>query len=83
MQTKNKVYNVYYSQDGEQIEQTQIDENNEELAWELFKEFGHERNDGSGLVFEEDYSEEGYKDEQFQIYNEGAWMNAESVDFEF
>lgn len=41
---QNISYNVFYFDGaGELIDQTQIDENNEDLAWELFKEFGHIR----------------------------------------
>ena len=48
------VYNVsYYNLLGMFIDQTQIDELNEELAWELFKEFGHEKNYGDYLEWEE------------------------------
>jgi hypothetical protein len=47
------VFNVkYFNKEGEQIDQTQIDEKNNELAWQLFKEFGHEK-DGHTLLFEE------------------------------
>lgn len=48
------VYNVtYFDKDGEQIDQTQIDEKNEELAWELFAEFGHTKEPGIYLEWEE------------------------------
>lgn len=44
---QNITYNVFYFDgEGELIDQTQIDENNEDLAWELFNEFGHIRKDG-------------------------------------
>ncbi len=53
-QTKT-VYNVFFfNKKGEQIEQTQIDEKNEQLAWDLFKEFGRRRNAGTYLEWEED-----------------------------
>ncbi|HXB41244.1 MAG TPA: hypothetical protein VNZ49_11930 [Bacteroidia bacterium] len=47
------VYNVsYYNSVGELLDQTQIDENNEELAWELFAEFGHTRRKGYTVEIE-------------------------------
>jgi hypothetical protein len=50
----NIVYDVtYFDKDGEQIDQTQIDEKNEVLAWELFAEFGHTKEPGMYLEWEE------------------------------
>jgi len=37
------VYNIDYYEGDELIDSTQIDELNEELIWDLYKEFGHER----------------------------------------
>lgn len=56
---KKTVYNVFYFDKYEnQIDQTQIDEKSEELAWDLFKEFGHTKKEGIYLEFEEDEEEE-------------------------
>jgi hypothetical protein len=52
------VYNVFYfDKDGEQIDQTQIDEKSSKLAWELFKEFGHTKEKGMYLKWEEEEEE--------------------------
>jgi hypothetical protein len=52
------VYNVsFLDKDGEQIDQTQIDEKSDELAWELFKEFGHTKEKGMYLEWEEEEEE--------------------------
>ena len=49
-----KVWNVYfYDKEGELIDQTQIDEKDEKLAWNLFKEFGHTKSAGVHLKWEE------------------------------
>lgn len=49
-----KVYNVtFYDVDDEPIDDTQIDEQNEDLAWQLFEEFGHTKEPGMYLEFEE------------------------------
>lgn len=48
------VYNVFYfDKDENQIDQTQIDEKSEQLAWELFKEFGHTKEEGMYIEWEE------------------------------
>jgi len=51
MKNKKKpevAFNVFYfTKTGKQIDQTQIDEPDEKLAWELFEEFGHKRNKGT------------------------------------
>lgn len=53
------VYNVFYfDKDGEQIDQTQIDEKSPKLAWELFKEFGHTKKKGMYIEWEEDEEDE-------------------------
>jgi hypothetical protein len=53
-----KVWNVsFFDKDGEQIDQTQIDEKKPKLAWELFKEFGHTKEKGMYLEWEEDFEE--------------------------
>ncbi len=50
----NKAFNIYYfNSEGEQLDQTQIDENNEELAWMLFEEFGHTRQTGDRIEVEQ------------------------------
>jgi hypothetical protein len=36
----------YFRADGQCIDSTEIDELNEELIWDLFVEFGHERKEG-------------------------------------
>ena len=47
------VYNVFYlNSKGGMIDQTQIDEYNEELAWQLFREFGHQRRKTYTLEFQ-------------------------------
>ena len=52
------VYNVsLLDKDGEQIDQTQIDEKSDELAWELFAEFGHTKEAGMYLDWEEEEEE--------------------------
>jgi hypothetical protein len=52
---KVKVWNVYFfNKDDEQIDKTQIDEKDETLAWDLFKEFGHTKKKGDYLEWEED-----------------------------
>jgi hypothetical protein len=52
------VYNVsFLDKDGEQIDQTQIDEKSDDLAWELFKEFGHTKEKGMYLEWEEEEEE--------------------------
>ena len=49
-----KVWNVYYyDKEGELIDQTQVDEKDEKLAWDLFKEFGHKKSPGIHLKWEE------------------------------
>ena len=54
MANKKKVYDVFYfTKEGEQIDQTQIDEKDEELAWELFAEFGHTKTEGMYLEWED------------------------------
>lgn len=57
--TAKKVCNVkFFDKDKNLIDETQIDEKNEELAWGLFKEFGHNKVEGTYLEFEdaiEDY----------------------------
>lgn len=53
------VYNVFYfDKDGEQIDQTQIDEKKAKLAWELFKEFGHTKKKGMYLEWEKTTEDE-------------------------
>lgn len=48
------VYNVtYYGKEGNEVDRTQIDEKNEELAWELFSEFGHKIEEGMYIEWEE------------------------------
>lgn len=48
------VFNVnYFDQEGELIDSTQIDEKDEDFAWELFEEFGHEKEEGFYLEFDE------------------------------
>lgn len=53
--TKTKtVYNVsFYTLTEKLIDQTQIDEKSDELAWELFAEFGHTKEEGMYLDWEE------------------------------
>jgi hypothetical protein len=47
-------YNVnYLTADGEIIDETQVDENDEQLIWDLFKEFGHTISDGVYYEVEE------------------------------
>ncbi len=47
------VYDIsYYTEDGEFIDETQIDEKNEQLAWELFAEFGHTKEPGMYIEWE-------------------------------
>lgn len=51
---KAKVFDVtFFDKDGEQIDQTQVDEQNDELAWELFAEFGHTKEEGMYLEWED------------------------------
>lgn len=52
--TKPKVYTVrYFDKDEVEIDQTQIDSKDDELAWQLFDEFGHTREEGTYLEYEE------------------------------
>lgn len=52
------VYNVsYYSLTNKLIDQTQVDEKDDQLAWDLFKEFGHTRKEGDYLDWEDDEEE--------------------------
>lgn len=53
------VYNVaYLNKKGELIDDTQIDEKNKKLAWDLFKEFGHKRKKGDRIEFEDTTEDE-------------------------
>lgn len=53
--TVTSVWNItYFDKDGEVIDQTQIDEKNEELAWELFAKFGHTKEPGMYIEWEEE-----------------------------
>jgi hypothetical protein len=54
MKKSKTVFNVFYynSTTGELIDQTQIDEHDEKLAWELFAEFGHKRKKSYKLEME-------------------------------
>lgn len=52
------VWNVYYYDKGTLIDQTQVDEKNSKLAWDLFKEFGHKRTPGVHLKWEETTEDE-------------------------
>ena len=36
-----KAYKAYLYKDDQCVDETSMDENSEELAWELFREFGH------------------------------------------
>jgi chromosome segregation and condensation protein ScpB len=52
------VYNVsFYTLTNKFIDQTQIDEKSDELAWELFAEFGHTKEAGMYLDWEEEEEE--------------------------
>lgn len=46
---------IYLNSDGEQIDQTQIDEKRASLAWELFKEFGHKKKKGIKLEWQPEW----------------------------
>ncbi len=47
-QAENQVWDVfYYDKDDELIDETQIDEKSEKVAWDLFKEFGHTKKKGT------------------------------------
>lgn len=47
------VYNVtFFDKDGEELDNTQVDEKDEKLAWDLFKEFGHDKKPGMYLEWE-------------------------------
>lgn len=47
------VYNVsYMDKEGEVVDSTQVDEKDEELAWDLFREFGHTKKPGMYLEWE-------------------------------
>lgn len=51
-------YVFYYDEFNNQVDTTQIDEKDEDLAWSLFEEFGHIRNNGHTLEFEETKEDE-------------------------
>jgi hypothetical protein len=54
-----EVYNVsFFRKNGDLIDCTQIDENNEKFAWELFEEFGHQKEEGDYLEFDFQGTEE-------------------------
>lgn len=54
-----KVFNIsYLSATGEHIDDTQVDELNDEMIWDLFKEFGHERKEGYYWELDEEVWEE-------------------------
>lgn len=54
MAKNKKVYDVsYFTKEGEQIDQTQIDEKSSKLAWELFSEFGHTKTKGMYLEWQD------------------------------
>lgn len=54
-----KCFNVYYYDDkGNILDETQIDEEDEVLAKELFVEFGHNIDDLAQLGFEEVWEDE-------------------------
>lgn len=47
-------YNInYLTADGEIIDETQVDELNDELIWDLFREFGHTKSEGIYYEVEE------------------------------
>lgn len=51
---KKFAYDIcYFRKDGTQVDSTQVDENSEELIWELFTEFGHDRIQGDYYEVEE------------------------------
>ena len=51
---ENVVYNIdYLRKNGDVIDSTQLDENNPELIWDMFNEFGHERKKGDYYEVEE------------------------------
>ncbi len=55
-QKRKRVWNVMLiDSDDEQIDQTQIDEKKASLAWELFKEFGHEKKKGMRLEWQPEW----------------------------
>lgn len=72
MKTKT-VYNITWykkapaapEEDDILIDLTQLDENNDELIWGLFKEFGHERTDQT--YYEIDEEEEELTDEEYEF----------------
>lgn len=75
---KIEVYNVtYFKTDGEQIDSTQIDEKSEQLAWELFSEFGHTKQEGDYIEFEP-VSEEVDN----EIHREDVLSVAKSLNFQ-
>ena len=52
------VYNISYFEGDEFIDATQIDELSEELIWDLYKEFGHERMIDTRYEVEECFDED-------------------------
>jgi hypothetical protein len=79
------VYNVtFFDKDGESIDSTQVDENpekNEGFVWELFEEFGHEKEEGTYFSVEEvesdDYTDEVEKAENY--LSDGSISTAEMI----
>ena len=50
---KREEWKVFlYRKDRELVDQTSIDELDEKLAWDLFEEFGHKKQDGDFIEFE-------------------------------
>lgn len=59
-----KVWNVsFFDKDGEFIDETQIDEQNEDLAWILFAEFGHTKQPGMYVEWTEEWIDDDYDDD--------------------
>jgi hypothetical protein len=55
----NEVWKVVYlDKDGEYIDETEVDEKDDELAWDLFKEFGHKKAEGTYLEWQQMDDEE-------------------------
>jgi len=53
---KKRVWTVIFlDSEGEQIEETQIDEKKASLAWSLFEEFGHEKKKGMKLEWQPEW----------------------------
>lgn len=71
----NEVWKVVYlDKDGEYIDETEVDEKDDELAWDLFKEFGHKKEKGTYLQWEQMDDEEYAKGGAVELANDESLL---------